>query len=166
MNLKFLGIFYGLIFLRLDRNEKGVRDRLGILVNLLMTCNFGFIFNVVSVSSCRFGILIFEILIIFLSNKKRCILLRCQWFTESRRIAFILFYHSIWWSSSQNFPNSSFCQLFWFRLLIGCQAFWTISKYSSKSYSLTSLWFMWLWHLVLLPTEYESIHFLINSLFL
>jgi hypothetical protein len=48
---KVISVFIGLIFLRLNNDEKGVQNRLGVLYILLMQCNFGFVLSVVNVSS-------------------------------------------------------------------------------------------------------------------
>nr|UOU03352.1 ATP-binding cassette subfamily G-like 1 [Brachionus rubens] len=44
----FVALFLGLIFLRLENNEKGVQNRTGALFIVIMQCNFGFLFSVVN----------------------------------------------------------------------------------------------------------------------
>lgn len=46
-----ISLFIGLIFLQLEKNEKGVQNRLGVLFITLMQTNFGYIFSVVNVSA-------------------------------------------------------------------------------------------------------------------
>jgi len=49
MSLKFIGVFFGLIYLQLDLDEIGVQNTNGVLFITMMNCGFIFLFPILNV---------------------------------------------------------------------------------------------------------------------